>query len=196
MREPLIHALTAVLNQCWAAEYYPKRFHATRKIVLRKPSRPDYSDIGAWRSTALLSTLRKVIESVMAQRLSGLAKQYNLLPDSQMGNTQDRSTDTALELLIEQIHTAWSSKEHVATVLSLDISGAFDTVNHTRLLDNLRKKQVPLWSVRTIWSFYSLTTPTKPKTYNLIAKVVLGVRYLKSRYYLSTYLLRLVEYFT
>ena len=41
----------------------------------------------------------------------------------------------------------------MASVLSLDISGAFDTVNHMRLLDNLRKKQVPLWFVRTIWSF-------------------------------------------
>jgi hypothetical protein len=41
----------------------------------------------------------------------------------------------------------------VASVLSLDISGAFDTVNHVRLLDNLRKKQVPLWFVRTIRSF-------------------------------------------
>ena len=41
----------------------------------------------------------------------------------------------------------------VASVLSLDITGAFDTVNHLRLLDNLRKKQVPLWFVRLVRSF-------------------------------------------
>lgn len=72
-----------------------------------------------------------------------------------MGNRQNRSTETALELLIEHIHTVWSSKKHVATVLSLDVSGAFDTVNRTRLLANLRKKQVPLWFVRTIQFFLS-----------------------------------------
>ena len=61
-----------------------------------------------------------------------------------MGNRKNRSTEAALELLVEQIHTVWGSKKHVALVLSLDILGAFDTVNYVQLLDNLRKKQVPL----------------------------------------------------
>jgi hypothetical protein len=94
----------------------------------------------------------------MAQRLSSLAEQQKLLPDSQMGNRKNRSIETALELLIEQIYTVWSSKKHVVSVLSLDISGAFNTVNHMRLLDNLRRKQVPLWFVRTIRSFLSERT--------------------------------------
>jgi hypothetical protein len=105
MREPPVQALTALLNQCWAAEYFPKRFRAARTIVLRKPNKPDYSDPGAWRPIALKSTLGKVMESVMAQRLSSLAEQHKLLPDNQMGNRKNRSTETALELLAEQIHT-------------------------------------------------------------------------------------------
>ena len=133
-----------LLNRCWAAEYYPKQFRTARTIVLRKPDKQDYSDPGAWRLIALLSTLGKVFESVMAQRLSNLAEQHNLLLDTQIGNWKNRSTEAALKLIVEQIHTIWGSKKHVASVLSLDISGAFDTVNHVRLLDNLRKKQVPL----------------------------------------------------
>jgi hypothetical protein len=35
----------------------------------------------------------------------------------------------------------------------LDISGAFDTVNHQRLLDNLRKKGIPSWFIHLIHSF-------------------------------------------
>jgi hypothetical protein len=159
MGNPLIQALTALLNQCWKAGYYPKRFRTARTIVLRKPDR-DYSDPGAWRPIALLSTLGKVLESVMACRLSELAEQHQLLPSTQMGNRKNRSTETALELLIEQIHTIWSSKKHVASVLSLDISGAFDTVNHLRLLDNLRKKGVPLQLIRTIRSFLTDRTTT------------------------------------
>jgi hypothetical protein len=38
-------------------------------------------------------------------------------------------------------------------VLLLDIAGAFDTVNHLRLLDNLRKKRVLGWFVQTVGSF-------------------------------------------
>lgn len=76
-----------------------------------------------------------------------------MLPDTQMGNRRNRSTDTALDMLIEQIHTVWQEKDCIASVLLLDIAGAFDTVNHLRLLDNLRKKQVPLWFVRLVKSF-------------------------------------------
>ena len=73
-------------------------------IVLRKPSKPDYSDLGAWRPIALLSTLGKIIEMLLACRLSNLAKQEGLLPNCQIGNCTNRSTKTALELLVEQIH--------------------------------------------------------------------------------------------
>jgi hypothetical protein len=101
----LIQALIALISQCWAVEYFPRRFRTARTIVLGKPSKPDYSDPGAWRPIALLSTLGKIVESVMAQQLSSLVEQHSLLPDSQMGNRKDRSTETTLELLIERIHT-------------------------------------------------------------------------------------------
>ena len=153
MGAPLARAITELINTCWRLEYYPQRFRQARTIVLRKPEKDDYSVPGAYRPIALLSTIGKVIESLAARRLQDLAEQHNLIPETQMGNRPNRSTDTAVDLLVEQIHTVWESKDHLATVLSLDISGAFDTVNHTRLLDNLRQKGVPLWFVRTVRSF-------------------------------------------
>src|SRR6266487_5760242 len=93
------------------------------------------------------------MEMLLAHRLSNLAKQEGLLPNCQIRNCTNRSTKTALELLVEQIHTVWKTRNQVASVLSLDIAGAFDTVNHTRLLDNLRKKGIPYWFVRTLKSF-------------------------------------------
>jgi len=77
-----------------------------------------------------------------------------------MGNRTNRSTETALELLVEQIHTIWKAGNQVASVLSLDMTGAFDRVNHLRLLDNLRKKGVPLWFVRMVGSFLTDRTTT------------------------------------
>ena len=66
MGEPLIKALQALITAVFKVNYYPKRFRAARTIVLRKPSKPDYSDPGAWRPIALLSTLGKVIETLVA----------------------------------------------------------------------------------------------------------------------------------
>ncbi len=69
-----------------------------------------------------------------AKRIRDIAEDLQLIPGEQMGARQGRSTSTAIELLTGLVHTAWKSKRHVATLLSIDISGAFDTVVHERLL--------------------------------------------------------------
>jgi hypothetical protein len=38
--------------------------------------------------------------------------------------------------------------KNVATLLSLNILGAFNIVNTTRLLDTLRRKKLPSWIIR------------------------------------------------
>ena len=53
-----------------------------------------------------------------------------------MGNRLERSTDLAIKLVVDATHVAWSHGA-VASLLQLDIKGAFDTVNHTRLLYTL-----------------------------------------------------------
>ena len=46
-----------------------------------------------------------------------------------MGARVGRSIKIALELLTRQVYTIWSSKRHIATLLLVDILGAFDIVN-------------------------------------------------------------------
>ena len=71
-----------------------------------------------------------------------------------MGGRRQRNTLTALELLTEQTHTIWNcGNQWVASLLSLDISGAYDNAAHPRLLHNLRRLRVPTWIVRWTQSF-------------------------------------------
>lgn len=59
-----------------------------------------------------------------------------------------------MELLVEQVRTIWhNSKTKVATLLSLDIAGAFNNVSYLRLLHDLRAKGIPEWAVLFIESF-------------------------------------------
>ena len=153
MGPKLAEAVAQIANACWALGHFPARFKEARTVVLRKPGKPSYSDPGAWRPIALLNTIGKLIESLMARRLSQVAEEHKLLPDTQMGARPGRSTETALELLTAQVRTIWGSGKFVASLLSLDISGAFDTVNMIRLLDILRKKGLPGWVVRWIRAF-------------------------------------------
>jgi retron-type reverse transcriptase len=87
----------------------------------------------------------------VARRVSALAEEHNLLPTTQMGARPGRSTVTALEMLTEQIRTVWANDPSlVASMLSLDISGAFDNVSHERLIHNIRDARLPQWVVEYI----------------------------------------------
>ncbi|EAQ88673.1 hypothetical protein CHGG_05292 [Chaetomium globosum CBS 148.51] len=66
-----------------------------------------------------------------------------------MGNRAHRSTELALRLVVAQVQEAWRQKG-AASLLQLDISGAFDTVNLTRLLATLREMGYPRWLV--LWT--------------------------------------------
>src|SRR5208337_621402 len=55
------------------------------------------------------------------------------------------------------VYTAWGHGA-AASLLQLDIKGAFDAVNHTRLLDTLRGKGFPIWTVRWIRSYLEART--------------------------------------
>jgi hypothetical protein len=152
----LAPGLAAFFTQCLRLSHHPAPFCHSNTVVLRKPQKPSYNVPKAYRPIALLNTLGKALEKVVAQRLSKLAEEHNLLPETQMGARPGRSTMTALELLTEQIHTVWAKDEKlVASLLSLDISGAFDNVSHERLLHNLRIAGIPVWMVQYIRSFLS-----------------------------------------
>jgi hypothetical protein len=64
-----------------------------------------YDVVKAYRPIALLNTLRKVLEKIVARRMSALVEEHNLLPTTQIGARLGRSTVTVLEMLTEQIRT-------------------------------------------------------------------------------------------
>ena len=141
--EPFIKTMVTLTQACWDTAYYPIRFRKARTVALRKPGKDSYTQPKAWRPIALLSTVGKVIEAVTARHLRRLAEQYHMLPAHQMGARKNRSTETALDLIVNQIHTIWQSGNYAASLLALDISGAFDRVVRKRLIHILRAKGVP-----------------------------------------------------
>ena len=124
-------------------------------MVLWKLNKADYSKSSSYRPIALLNTMGKLLERVIARRMSKLAETHKLLSDTQMGARMKRSATTALQLIIEQVHTIWGfpGPQRVATLLSLDISGVFNHVSHERLIANLQKRRIPTQIVQWVYSF-------------------------------------------
>ncbi|GFF80079.1 predicted protein [Aspergillus lentulus] len=135
--------------------------HRISPLTLRKPGKGDYGQLKSYRPVALLNTLGKVMESILARRLSYVVEKHNLLPPQHMGGRRGVSTEQAIHILLERIHTTWKlMPSHVASVLFLDVSGAFDHVSHTRLLHNLRKRKIDRDIVGWIASFLGNRTTT------------------------------------
>jgi hypothetical protein len=105
---------------------------------------------------ALLNTISKIIDAVLARRLSYLVETYHVLLNTHIGSRKLRSTEYALHLIIKRIYKAWNTgRSKVASLLLLDVSGAFDNVLHERLLYNLRTHRVDERIVLWIASFLS-----------------------------------------
>ena len=136
--------------------YYPQQFKEVYIIILKKLEKPKYLDLGAWRPIALLSTIGKVIETLIAKRLGKVVEENHLLLDTQMGARVGRSTKIALELLIRQVYIIWSSKRYIVILLLVNILGAFDIVNPIQLLDILKKKQLLYQIIQQVQAFITI----------------------------------------
>ena len=135
---PLAAILAEITNASFALEYYSKRFYAGGVVVRVKPGKmmAQKYTLGGWRLITLLSALGKVIETAIGKRIAEAVETHRLLPEGQMGNRKERSTELAIRVVTNAVFTVWANKV-VASLLQLDIKGAFDTVNYIRLLDTL-----------------------------------------------------------
>lgn len=123
-------------------------------MVLRKPNKPCYEVPKAYRPIALLSTTAKVLTSIVAENISLLIEQHHLLPNTHFRGRPGRSTSDAVQYLIHKIKKAWR-EDKVASVLFLDVEGAFPNAVTDRLIHNLKRRRIPRPS--SLLPSYSLT---------------------------------------
>jgi ribonuclease HI len=114
---------------------------------------------GAHRPIAEEECLGKVVESVLAEWLSGFAEKHGLLSPNQFGGRPGRCTVDALLQLVQRIKDAWRVGK-VASLLLMDVSQAFPSVSHDHLIRSLERKCVPAPIVRLLTSFLSERSTT------------------------------------
>jgi hypothetical protein len=120
----------------------PKQWRHAKIIPLKKPNKENYTIGKAWRPISLLATLGKVLESVIAERISHAVETYGLLPTSHFGARKQRSAEQALLFLQEQIYAAWRGRR-VLSLISFDVKGAYNGVCKERLLQRMKARGIP-----------------------------------------------------
>ncbi|KID83767.1 reverse transcriptase [Metarhizium guizhouense ARSEF 977] len=156
---------------CLTVGHHPGAFREAEVVMIPKPGKRNLSTPRAWRPISLLSCLGKGLERLIARHLAWASIHYAVLHPQQAGALPKRSAVDLVAALIHDIEEAFARGE-VATLVTADIQGAFDTAMGNRLVLRLRKQGWPDNLARWAGSFMSgrfarvryqdITTPTTP----------------------------------
>ncbi len=128
--------LTNIYNLCLLTSTIPSVWKIGRIIPILKPGKS--ADLGpSYRPISLLSPAAKILEAVL---LPSITDDVNLV-DHQHGFRKGRSTTTALHDIYEHIADGLNQKTPVNRTVSvaIDLSKAFDTVDHALLLNDIHQ---------------------------------------------------------
>jgi hypothetical protein len=106
------------------------------KPLLKKPSL-DPNHLKNYRPVSNLSFMSKVLEKVVLRQLQSYLTAHDLICHSQSAYRPSHSTETALLKVTSDILTALDDGK-VSVLTLLDLSAAFDTIDHAILLQRLK----------------------------------------------------------
>ena len=128
--EPLSYVLNLALNN----GIFPKKMKLAKVCPIFKAG--DKSDFSNYRPISLLSSFSKIFEKVIATRIISFIEKHSIISLSQYGFRKKHSTYMAIMKLHEAISEAIDNNEYCIGIF-IDLSKAFDTLNHTILLEKL-----------------------------------------------------------
>src|SRR6201996_8073180 len=134
--EALLPPITTLLNLCLTEGSFPSSFkHALVTPLLKKSNLP-HDDLFNYRPISNLSSLSKLLERLIVNRLLLHLDSFPSVPKFQSAYRKFHSTETALLRIYNDLLLAIENKR-VSALIFLDLSAAFDTVDHTILLSRL-----------------------------------------------------------
>ena len=100
------------------------------------------ADLSNYKPISLRPCFSKILERLMYNRLYKHLSNLKILYPKQFGFQKDHSTDHALLQLVDQIYESFERNEYTIGVF-IDLSKAFDTVDHNILLKKLEIFNIP-----------------------------------------------------
>ena len=148
--EDIAPALTHVINLSITSMIFPNVWKLAKLIPLLKKGDPLCPS--NYRPVALLSVLSKVLERVVFMQVVEYMESNGLIHPSHHGSRPRHSTCTA----IIEMYDSWVNsveKGDMAGVMMIDLSAAFDLVDHHLLLQKLQLMGFDMPATVWMWSY-------------------------------------------
>ena len=132
----LIKPITTIINLSLESGTFPLSFKEAHVTPLLKKSNLPVNNLKNYRPVSNLSFISKIIEKVVSNRLQAHINSNELNNPMQSAYRKFHSTETALLRVHNDISVSLD-KGHVKALTLLDLSAAFDTIDHNTLTNKL-----------------------------------------------------------
>lgn len=132
----IVPIIVHLANLCFARGVFPSLLK--QSIITPVHKSGDREDVNNYRPISVLTSISKIIEKLINNRLITYLNKFNILSDRQYGFRRGKSTQDAVIDLTSKIIEQLDNKGKCLTVF-LDLKKAFDTVSVPILVKKLEK---------------------------------------------------------
>ena len=137
--EIILPYLQLLINTSIATNTFPQNWkHALIKPIHKKG---EINDPSNHRPISLLPVTSKILEKIIARQLLDYLEEANLINECQYAYRRRTSTEDALLKVSELVYKAIDGN-NLSLLVLLDLSKAFDSVNHSILLNKLSQLNI------------------------------------------------------
>jgi len=134
IEDPLVPPLTKIVNQMLASGIFPDFLKTAKITPVYKTG--DRKDIKNYRPISVLPSLSKIFEKIILEQMHDYFSSNNLYYNGQYGFRKGHSAENAVMENVDRIVDSFENNNMPIDIF-LDLTKAFDSINHSVLLQKL-----------------------------------------------------------